>query len=119
MADRDARTRSVACTTSTTKSPSQRTIVMFSMTLEDSRQGVEGSWRLCKILSVVGHRRGNWREDCTQYGLFVSVPVVATLQGSLLRYCIPMDNARPSLDLANFDKVLPDKNIKGTSKSNF
>jgi hypothetical protein len=29
-----------------------------------------------------------------------------------------MDNARPSLDLANFDKICPDKNIKGTSKSN-
>ena len=30
-----------------------------------------------------------------------------------------MDNPRPSLDLANFDKVCPDKDIKGTSKSNF
>jgi len=30
-----------------------------------------------------------------------------------------MDNARPSLDLAKFDKICPDKNIKGTPKSNF
>jgi hypothetical protein len=30
-----------------------------------------------------------------------------------------MDNARPSLDLANFDKVCPDKDIKGTSKFHF
>jgi hypothetical protein len=28
-----------------------------------------------------------------------------------------MDNARPSLDLANFNKLCPDKNIKGMSKS--
>jgi hypothetical protein len=30
-----------------------------------------------------------------------------------------MDNARPSLDLANFDKICPDKDFKGMSKSNF
>ena len=34
------------------------------------------------------------------------------------RYCVPMDNARPSLDFANFDKICPDKNIKGMPKSN-
>ena len=26
------------------------------------------------------------------------------------RYCVPMDNARPALDLGNIDKVCPDKN---------
>jgi hypothetical protein len=26
-----------------------------------------------------------------------------------------MDNARPSLDLANFDKICPDKDIDGMS----
>jgi hypothetical protein len=30
------------------------------------------------------------------------------------RYCVPMDNARPSLDLKHFDDVCPDKN--GASK---
>ena len=35
------------------------------------------------------------------------------------RYCVPMDNARPSLGLANFDKICLDKNIKDMSKSNF
>jgi hypothetical protein len=33
----------------------------------------------------------------------------------IFRYCIPMDNDRPSLDLKHFDKICPDKN--GTSKS--
>ena len=37
----------------------------------------------------------------------------------VFRYCVPMDNARPSLDLAKFDKICPDKSIKGTPKSNF
>jgi hypothetical protein len=30
-----------------------------------------------------------------------------------------MDNARPSLDLENFGKICPDKNIDSTSKPNF
>jgi hypothetical protein len=34
----------------------------------------------------------------------------------LFRYCIPMDNERPSLDMRHFDEVGPDKN--GTSKHN-
>ena len=33
------------------------------------------------------------------------------------RYCIPMDNDRPWLDLKHFDEICPDKN--GTSKYNF
>jgi hypothetical protein len=35
----------------------------------------------------------------------------------LFRYCIPMDNDRPSLDLKHFNEICPDKN--GTSKHNF
>jgi hypothetical protein len=36
---------------------------------------------------------------------------------SLVRYCIPMDNARPELDLKYFDDICPDKN--GTSNYTF
>jgi hypothetical protein len=32
------------------------------------------------------------------------------------RYCVPMDNVRPSLDLKYFDDICPDKN--GASKHN-
>ena len=35
----------------------------------------------------------------------------------LVRYCIPMDNVRPELDLKYFDDICPDKN--GTSNRNF
>jgi hypothetical protein len=35
----------------------------------------------------------------------------------MFRYCIPMDNDRPSLDLKYFWDICPDKN--GTSKLNF
>ena len=33
-----------------------------------------------------------------------------------LRFCIPMDNDRPSLDVKHFDEICPDKN--GMSKCN-
>ena len=35
----------------------------------------------------------------------------------LVRYCIPMDNVRPELDLKYFDDICPDKN--GSSNCNF
>jgi hypothetical protein len=35
----------------------------------------------------------------------------------LIRYCIPMDNVRPELDLRYFDDICPDKN--GTSNYKF
>jgi hypothetical protein len=34
-----------------------------------------------------------------------------------VRYCVPMDNARPELDLKYFDDICPDK--KGMSNYNF
>ncbi len=35
----------------------------------------------------------------------------------IVRFCIPMDNDRPSLDMKDFDDICPDKN--GTSKCNY
>jgi hypothetical protein len=49
-----------------------------------------------------------------QYGLFVWVYTVANSHYLLFRYCIPMDNDRPLLNLKYFDDVCPDKN--GMSK---
>jgi hypothetical protein len=39
------------------------------------------------------------------------------LTGLVFRYCIPMDNDRPELDLKHFDEICPDKN--GVSTCNF
>jgi hypothetical protein len=35
----------------------------------------------------------------------------------VVRFCVPMDNDRPSLDLKHSDNICPDKN--GTSKCNY
>ena len=47
------------------------------------------------------------------------MPVLATLQALSFRYCVPMDNAWPSLDLEHFGKICPDKNIDSMFKPNF
>jgi hypothetical protein len=47
----------------------------------------------------------------------LSVFIIANSQGFLFRYCVPMDNARPSLDLKYIDRICPDKN--GMPKHNF
>jgi hypothetical protein len=52
-----------------------------------------------------------------QYGLFFSVSTLANSQDLLVRYCIPMDNVRPELDLKYFDDICPDEN--GTSNHIF
>jgi hypothetical protein len=51
-----------------------------------------------------------------QYGLFFLSRAIANPyhDGLPFRYCIPMDNNRPSLDLKYFDDICPDKN--GMSK---
>jgi hypothetical protein len=47
-----------------------------------------------------------------QYGMLFWVHTVANSQ--LFRYCVPMDNDRPSLNLKHFEDICPDKN--GMSK---
>jgi len=37
----------------------------------------------------------------------------------LFRYCIPMDNDRPSLDLKHFGEICPDKNGTPMSKCSY
>jgi len=52
-----------------------------------------------------------------QYGWFFTVSTTIDIDHfSSPRYCIPMDNDRPSLDLKHFANICPDKN--GTSKLN-
>jgi hypothetical protein len=91
---------------------------MFSTTPVDLRQAVKTSWRPCKRLSVISRGRGGCGIDCTQYGLFPWGLSTYSFRFTklLFRYCIPMDNNRPALDLRHFDDICPDKN--GASKYN-
>ena len=40
----------------------------------------------------------------------LSASMVSNSRGLPFRYCVPMDNVRPSLDLKHFDDICPDRN---------
>jgi hypothetical protein len=45
-----------------------------------------------------------------QYGLDSRVFTIATTDTDILRYCVPMDNQRPQLDLKFVRDICPDQN---------
>ena len=44
------------------------------------------------------------------YGLDAQVFTMPTADGDNLRYCVPMDNQRPQLDLKFYKDICPDQN---------
>ena len=48
--------------------------------------------------------------DCMRYGLDPQVFTTSTADGYTLRYCVPMDNQRPELDLKFYKDICPDRN---------
>jgi hypothetical protein len=44
------------------------------------------------------------------YGLESRVFTIKETDGHILRYCVPMDNQRPQLDLKFYEDICPDKN---------
>jgi hypothetical protein len=57
--------------------------------------------------------RGKQLKDRLHVIWFLLIPLRIydfELTGLLLRYCIPMDNDRPELELKHFEHVCPDKN---------
>ena len=71
------------------------------------------NWRSCRDLFDKGLRKGFWKIDYMPYGLLSQVFTIATADDHVKRYCVPMDNQRPELDLRFFNNICPDKN--GTS----
>jgi hypothetical protein len=86
----------------------------------DSRGFEAGGENELKIVQAFVRRKSQERrlEDKLHAIWFVPLGTYScTLTKLLFRYCIPMDNSRPALDLKHFDDICPDKN--GTSKLNF
>ena len=44
------------------------------------------------------------------YGLDAQVFTMQTTDGDTLRYCVPMDDQRPQLDLKFYKDICPDQN---------
>jgi hypothetical protein len=90
----------------------------------DSRGFESGNEEELEIVQEFVRRRSqerslNNRLHAIWFGLLLSLSVIANSHGLLFRYCVPMDNDRPSLDLKHFDKIFPDENTNGMSKHNF
>jgi len=85
----------------------------------DSRGFEAGGEDELKTVQAFVRRRSQERrlEDRLHAIWFVPLGICSSKSMKLLfRYCIPMDNDRPSLDSKHFDEICPDKN--GTSKHN-
>src|SRR5580698_5709669 len=88
----------------------------------DSRGFEAGNEDELRIVQEFVRRRSQERrlKDRLHAIWFVlSLSVIANSQCSLFRYCVPMDNDRPALDLKHFDKIFPDEGTNGMSKHNF
>jgi hypothetical protein len=48
--------------------------------------------------------------DCMPYGSESRAFTITKTDGHVLRYCVPMDNQRPELDLKFYKDICPDKN---------
>jgi hypothetical protein len=86
----------------------------------DSRGFEAGSEDELKIVQdFVLRRSRNGRLENRLHAIwFVPLKIYNCKFAKLLgRYCVPMDNVRPELDLKYFDDICPDKN--GTSKHKF
>ena len=85
----------------------------------DSRGFEAGGEDELKIVQEFVRRKSRERKLKDRLHAIWSVPFgfcPSKFSRLLVRYCIPMDNARPGLDLKYFDDICPDKN--GTSKHN-
>jgi hypothetical protein len=84
----------------------------------DSRGFEAGDDSELKTVQDFVRRRSQERKLAKRLHAIWFVPFGAcncSFKSLLFRYCVPMDNPRPSLDLAHFDKIRIDKN--GTSKT--
>ena len=70
---------------------------------------MKASYKSCKTSCARRRQHPNWRIDCMQFGLLCCSSGYASCN-VLVRYCIPMENDRPALDMRFFDAICPDKN---------
>jgi hypothetical protein len=93
-----------------TNSFSLITVDIFSTIPVDLSQEATWNWGPCRTLFDRSPERGDWQIDYTQYGLDTRVFTIAVTDAHIFRYCVPMDNQRPELDLKHFKDICPDQN---------
>jgi hypothetical protein len=83
--------------------------MFFTILVESSRVAQRNS-KSCGNSFDVSVERGDCETDCMQYGLDSRVFTITTSDDHIFRYCVPMDNQRPQLDLKFYKDICPDQN---------
>ena len=88
------------------------TIWVTSFTIhEESSQVAQKNSRFCENSFDVVVARVDCETGCTRYGLGLECSQLQqSTDGRVLRYCVPMDNQRPELDLRFYNDICPDRN---------
>ena len=66
--------------------------------------------KFCRNLFIASVGKGDYVIDCMLYGMDAQVFTMPTADGRTLRYCVPMDNQRPQLDLKFYKDICRDRN---------
>ena len=99
-----------ASTRSTTNSCSPIIrVTSFTIHVESSQVALRNSG-FCEISLDVRVEKTYYVIDYMRYGTDSRTFVIVTTDGHMLRYCIPMDNHRPELDLRFYKDICPDNN---------
>ena len=99
-----------ASTASTTNLCSPITRATFFMIHAELSRVAQWSSGFCKNLYDASVKRGSCEKNCMPSGLHSPAFTMTTTDSYIFRYCVPMDNQRPQLDLKFFKDICPDRN---------
>ena len=80
------------------------------MILVESRLVAQRNSGFCGNSLDASVEKVNYTLDCMPYGLNSRLLAITATDGHILRYCVPMDNQRPQLDLKFVNNICPDQN---------
>ena len=86
------------------------TRVTFFTILVESSPVAQRNSKFCKNSFNASVEKGDCMIDCMLYGLDAQVFTMSTADGYTFRYCVPMDNQRPQLDLKFYKDICPNQN---------
>jgi hypothetical protein len=81
----------------------------FFTILAESSRVAQRNLEFCKNSFKTSAKKSNCVVDCMPSGLESQVFMIMKTDGHILRYCVPMDNQRPELDLKFYKDICPDK----------
>ena len=99
-----------ASTQSTTKLCFPITGVTFFTILVESSRVAQKNSNFCGNLFSASVERSDCDTNYMRYGLDFRVFTITIADENILRFCVPMDNQRPQLDLKFYRDICPDQN---------